>query len=104
MLETDARRIAAEIEQRFGAGAPGTTTPGVTVKVASDRTLPNVIPAGAGRPAFIRYHIQIDDGTRVAVLDLDQAAALLDDVEPGCGPDRLFDAIRSRGGRVEDAD
>lgn len=96
MLETDARRIAAAIEERVKAE-------GVTAVVEMDRTVPSSVPAGAGRPAFIRYHIKIGDGARVARLDLDQAASLLDDIEPDWDVDRLFDVIRSNGVPVEDS-
>ncbi|MGH8929049.1 MAG: hypothetical protein ACRDZO_00015 [Egibacteraceae bacterium] len=100
MLETDARRLAAAIEERVNTDVAG---PGITAKVQSDRTVPRSIPAGAGRPAFISYHIQIDDGTRAARLDLDQAAALLDDIEPDWDLDQIFDAIRSQGAPIEDS-
>ncbi len=95
MLENDARRIAAAIEERVKAE-------GVMAKVESDRTSPSSLPAGAGRPAFIRYYIKIDDGARTAKLDLDQAGALLDDIQPDWDADRLFDVIRSNGVPVED--
>ncbi|MGH3979603.1 MAG: hypothetical protein ACRDRZ_11485 [Pseudonocardiaceae bacterium] len=99
MLETDAQRLAAAIEERVNTGAVGRE---VRATVQADRTRPDVVAPGAGRPTFIRYNIQIDDGTHVAVLDLGQATTLLDDIEPGWDSDRLFDAIRSREVPVED--
>jgi hypothetical protein len=90
MLVDDARRIAATIEERLNAGAGQR----VTATVKSDQMSPKSVPAGAGRPTFISYYIQINDGTRMATLTLGQAAALVDDVEPDWTPDRLFEAIR----------
>jgi hypothetical protein len=101
MLETDARRIVAALEERINAG--DAIGQGVKATVETDRTAPDVTAPGAGRPTFIRYHIQIDDGMRVAKLDLDQAAMLLDEIEPGWDLERLFDAIRSHGVPVQEA-
>jgi hypothetical protein len=98
MLVDDARKIAAAIEERLNAGA----CPGVKATVKSDEMSPKTVPAGAGRPTFISYYIQIDDGTRMATLTLGQAAGLVDDVEPDWNPDRLFEAIRALNVPVED--
>jgi hypothetical protein len=97
MLGTDAQNIAAELEERVNAEA------GQQIKatVQKEESSPQRVPAGAGRPTFIRYFIHIEDGTRMATLTLGQAATLLDDVEPGCGPDRLFDAVRGLDVPVE---
>jgi hypothetical protein len=100
MLGEDARRIAAAIEERVNTGATSGRT--VTATVDTQRAQPAVVPSGAGRPTFIRYHIRVDDGTRTATLDISQAAALLDDLEPGWDPDRLFAALRSRDVPVDD--
>lgn len=100
MLGEDARRIAAAIEERVNTSA--TSGREVKATVVTQRAQPEVVPSGAGRPTFIRYHIQISDGTRVATLDMSQAAALLDDLQPGWDPDRLFDALRSRDVQVDD--
>ncbi|HEY2764430.1 MAG TPA: hypothetical protein VGJ13_10535 [Pseudonocardiaceae bacterium] len=101
MLVDDARKIAAAIEERFNAGAE--TSPAVTAKVKSEELSPKSIPAGAGRPVFRRYFISIADSTRIAVLDLNQAGGLLDEVGEDWDPDRLFEAIRARDVPVEDA-
>ncbi|MGH3753495.1 MAG: hypothetical protein ACRDRP_12500 [Pseudonocardiaceae bacterium] len=98
MLRDDAQRIAATFEERLNAGA----CPGVKATVKSEQMSPKTIPAGAGRPTFTNYYIQIDDGTRMATLTLGQAAGLLDDVEPDWDPDRLFDAIRALNVPVAD--
>ncbi|MFN2496130.1 MAG: hypothetical protein ABR608_09535 [Pseudonocardiaceae bacterium] len=100
MLGTDAERIAAEIEERVNARAGA--GPQIKATVRKEASSPQSVPAGAGRPTFIRYFIHLDDGTRRATLGLGQAAALLDDVEPDWGPDRLFDAIRGLDVPVED--
>jgi len=98
MLADDARKIAAAIEERLNASA----CQGVKATVKSDQTSPKTVPAGAGRPILTSYFIRIDDGTRVAVLTLGQAAGLLDDVEPDWDPDQLFEAIRALNVSVED--
>lgn len=91
MLADDAREIAAAIEERLSASACQATK--ATVK--SEQMSPKTVPAGAGRPTFINYYIQIDDGTRMATLTLGQAAGLREDIEPDWTPDRLFEAIRA---------
>ena len=101
MLENDARRVAAAIEDGVNAGTA--TGQGVKATVDADRWQASTTAPGASRPTFTTYKIQVNDGTRVAILDLGQATALLDDMEPGWDPDRLFDAIRSRNVPVEDA-
>lgn len=101
MLLTDAQTIATAIEERINAGCPADQAITATVEPLSQRS--GFAAPGGGRPTFIRYHIKIADRARVAMLDLDQASALLDDLEPDWDPDRLFDAIRSRGLPVEDA-
>jgi hypothetical protein len=98
MLADDARKIAATTEERLNASA----CQGVKATVKSDQMSPETIPAGAGRPTFTNYYIQINDGTRMATLTLGQAAGLADDVEPDWDPDRLFDAIRALNVPVED--
>ncbi len=98
MLVDDARRIAAAIEERLNASA----CQGVKTTVKSEQMSPKTVPAGAGRPTFTDYYIQIDDGTRMATLNLGQAAGLLDDVEPDWDPDRLFEAISALNVPVED--
>ncbi len=99
MLADDAKRIAAAIEQRLSASA----CEGVTATVKSDQMKPQTVPAGAGRPTFTSYFIQMDDGTRMATLTLGQAARLLEDIEPDWEPTRLFEAIRALNVPVEDA-
>jgi hypothetical protein len=91
MLVDDARKIATAIEERLNAS----DCQGVKTTVKSDEVKPKTVPAGAGRPTFISYYVQIEDDTRMATLTLGQAAELLDDVEPDWNPDRLFDAIRA---------
>lgn len=98
MLADDAQKIATEIEERLNASA----CKGVKATVKSDQMKPKTVPAGAGRPTFTNYYIQIDDGTRMATLTLGQAEGLLEDVEPGWDPDRLFEAIRAMDVPVEE--
>jgi formate-dependent phosphoribosylglycinamide formyltransferase (GAR transformylase) len=98
MLVDEARRIAAEIGERLNAsGCQGTEA---TVK--TDEVSPKSVPAGAGRPTFISYFIQITDDTRMAELTLGQAAGLIDDIEPGWNSDQLFDAIRAMDVPIEE--
>lgn len=97
MLEDDARKIAAAIQERLDASAGQ----GFNATVKSEQMSPKAVPAGAGRPTFISYFVQIDDGTRTAVLTLPQAAGLLDDVEPDWDADRIFEAIRALNVPIE---
>lgn len=99
MLVDEARRIAATIEERLNASA----CRGVKATVKSEQMSPKTVPAGAGRPTFTSYYIQIDDGTRMATLTLGQAAALLEGVEHNWDPDRLFEAVRALNVTIENA-
>jgi hypothetical protein len=101
MLRDDAERIATAIEEHFTTG--DATAPSVRATVKSDHTSPSAIPAGAGRPVFIRYYIRVDDGTRAATLELGQAGAILDEAAPDWDTDRFFDAIRAREVPIEDS-
>lgn len=95
MLQDDARKIAAAIEERVA----GDTA--VSATVEAEKLSPSTVPRGAGRPTFIRYQIKISDGVRVAHLNLGQAETLVAATEPGCNPDQLFDAIRANDVPVE---
>ncbi|HYZ38034.1 MAG TPA: hypothetical protein VE673_15150 [Pseudonocardiaceae bacterium] len=91
MLVDEARRIAAAVEERLNASG----CQGAKATVKKDEVSPKSVPAGAGRPTFISYFIEINDGSRVAELTLGQAAGLIDDIEPGWNSDQLFEAIRA---------
>ncbi|MGH2733461.1 MAG: hypothetical protein ACRDJG_11095 [Actinomycetota bacterium] len=98
MLQGEALKIANAIEERVNKGHP---TGGITAKVETHTIRPGSTAPGAGPVAFAWYGIEITDGVRVAVLDLDDARSLLEEVEPDWDPDRLFDAIRAQGLPVE---
>lgn len=98
MLVDDARRLAAEIEERLNASA----CQGVNATVKAEQSSPQSLPAGAGRPVFTSYFIQIDDGSRIATLTLGQAAELLNDLQPEWDADRLFDELRARDIAIEE--
>lgn len=100
MLADDAQKIATELEERLRGGAVGEA---VTVTVKAEKMSPASIPAGAGRPTFIRYYVRVDDGSRMATLDLGRAGQLLDEVEPDWDSDRLFAAISALEVPVEDS-
>ncbi|MCW2631382.1 MAG: hypothetical protein JWR88_344 [Pseudonocardia sp.] len=99
MLVDDANRLADEITERASTGAAAEQ--GVAAKVHVDQMKPSSVPRGAGRPTFTRYFVQVEDATRIAMLDLDTAGALIDDFEPSWDADQIFDAIRSRDIPVE---
>ncbi len=101
MLVDDAKKLAAAIEEAINPGSAAGK--GITATIKSEAMQPKSIPAGAGRPTFVRYYIHVDDGTRMAILNLGQAGELLDEIEPDWNPDRLFDAIRARDVPVEDS-
>ncbi|HET9255202.1 MAG TPA: hypothetical protein VFO16_08370, partial [Pseudonocardiaceae bacterium] len=98
MLADDAREIATELQERLAASS----CQGAKAAVKVEELKPKSVPAGAGRPTFINYYIQVDDGTRMATLTLGQAAGLLDEIQPEWDADRLFDAIRALDVPVED--
>jgi hypothetical protein len=99
MLADDAREIAAEIEERLNASA----CRGLKATVKSEQMSPKSVPAGAGRPTLTNYYIQIEDGTRTAVLNLGQADGLHSEIAPEWDADQLFDAIRALNVPVEHA-
>jgi hypothetical protein len=101
MLQTDAQRIATAIEACMNKDRP--TGEGITATVEAQSQRSGFAAPGGGRPTFTWYQVKIADRARVALLDLEQANTLLDDIQPDWDPDRLFDAIRSRGLPVEDA-
>ncbi|MGH3870988.1 MAG: hypothetical protein ACRDSR_05650 [Pseudonocardiaceae bacterium] len=98
MLVDDARRIAAAIEERLNASA----CHGIKATVKSEQMSPETIPAGAGRPTFTNYFIQVDDGSRMATLTLGQAAGLVDSIDPNWDADQFFEAIRALNVPIED--
>lgn len=98
MLQGEALKIANALEERMNKGRP---TGEITAKVESHRTRPESTAPGAGPVAFSWYGIEITDGKRAAVLDLDGARSLLEDVDTDWDSDRLFDAIRTRGITIE---
>ncbi len=97
MLADDAREIATEIEELLNASA----CQGVKATVKAEHMSPKSVPAGAGRPTLTNYYIQIEDGTRTAVLNLGQAEGLRDEIAPEWDADQLFDAIRALNVPVE---
>jgi hypothetical protein len=97
MLADDAREIASAIEERLKTGG----CQGVTATVKTNQMSPKSVPAGAGRPTFIEYFIRIDDGARLATLNLGQAAELRDEVEAGWDSDRVFEAIHALDAPIE---
>jgi hypothetical protein len=94
MLSSDARKVAAAIEERVTGGSADQP---VSAKVSQERMKPKVTPTpGMSLPSISHYFIEISDGTRSAKLPLDDATDLLDEVEPGWTPDQLFVAIKER--------
>lgn len=94
MLESDAKKIVTAIQEKIGQD--DNPEQELSAEVKTDRSQPSYSPPGAGRPTFIQYYIQISDGSRTAVLDLDQAGAVCDQIEPNADADSVFDAIRSQ--------
>lgn len=92
MLVDDANRIAAAIAERAGQD--------VGARVHFEQKTPQSVPFGAGRPLFISYFVKIEDATRVAILGLDEAQAVLDQMEPGWDAERIFEAVRGQNVEV----
>ncbi len=102
MLRDDARKIAEAIDERVNGDAADADK-AVTATAKASTMRPVGVPIGAGHPTFIRFQIQISDGTRLASLELGQAELLLDSLEPGCDADHIFDAIRGQDVPIADA-
>ncbi|HSV67524.1 MAG TPA: hypothetical protein VLJ59_16665 [Mycobacteriales bacterium] len=101
MLGDDAQRIAAAIEDLVNPSAGAGRK--VNATVVAHQSRPGTVAVGAGRPTFTTYQVRVNDGTQAATLDLGQAAELLEEMEPGWDPERLFAAIRAGGVQVEEA-
>jgi hypothetical protein len=105
MIRDEAEKLSALLTERFALQAPGVL---VEVEALSSRIEFNA--PGGGRPTLVRYKIRFRDDAHVGHLDLDDAQALLDDLDtldpldPGWGPDRIFEEIAARGGAVEPAE
>lgn len=101
MLDSDARKVATAIEERVTGDADRP----VSTKVSKERIRPQVAPTPGSTPPLIAYYfVEVTDGNRTAKLSLDEASDLLDEVQPGWDPDRLFDAIRAMELPVEDVE
>jgi hypothetical protein len=119
MFEGKAKRLAAAIEERMsraaGAGGESTSeTPGsqasgasggraITAEMEVHARSPESTAPGAGPVTFTWYEIRISDGERVAGLEVEEASALLDDMDDTWDADRLFSAIESLGVPIEPA-
>jgi hypothetical protein len=99
MIRDDAEKLSTLLTERFVHQAPGVLA---EVEALSNRIEFNA--PGGGRPTLVRYKIRIRDEARVCHLGLDEAEALLDDLDEGWGPDRIFEEIAARGGAVEPAE
>jgi hypothetical protein len=99
MFEGKAKKLAAAIEERMKRPAPGALA--ITAEVEVHARRPDSTAPGAGPVTFTWYEIRISDGERVAGLEVDEAGALLDDIDEGWDADRLFAAIESLGVPVE---
>lgn len=110
MFEGKAKKLAAAIEERMreAAAASGTAgtpdmsgTPPITVEMEAHARRPEKTAPGAGPVTFVWYEIRISDGQRVAGLEVDEATALLDDIDDTWDADRLFSAIETLGIPIE---
>jgi predicted ArsR family transcriptional regulator len=99
MIRDDAEKLSTLLTERCAHQAPGVLA---EVEALSSRIEFNA--PGGGRPTLVRYKIRFRDEARVGHLDLDEARALLDDLDAGWGPDRIFEEIAARGGAVEPAE
>jgi hypothetical protein len=98
MIRDDAEKLSTLLTERCALQAPAVVA---EVEALSSRIEFNA--PGGGRPTLVRYKIRIRDEARVGHLDLDDAQALLGDLDEGWGPDRIFEEIAARGGAVEPA-
>lgn len=99
MIRDDAQKVSTLLTERLAPSASG-----VVAEVQAISHRPEFNAPGGARPTFVRYKICIRDEARVARLDIDQAEALLDDLDESWGPDRLFQELAARGLAVERPD
>jgi len=98
VIRDEAAKLSTLLTERFALQAPGVLA---EVEALSSRVDFNA--PGGGRPTLVRYRIRIRDEARVGHLGLDEAQALLDALDAGWGPDRIFEEIAARGGAVTPA-
>jgi hypothetical protein len=103
MFEGKAKRLAAAIGERMSGAAAASGGRAVTVEMEVHARKPDKTAPGAGPVTFTWYEIRISDGERVAGLEVDEAAALLEDIDESWDADRLFAAIESLGVPIETA-
>lgn len=116
MFEGKAKKLAAAIEERMNraataggagtseaAGPPGSGARAITAQMEAHARSPESTAPGAGPVTFTWYEIRISDGERVAGLEVEEATALLDDIDDTWDADRLFSAIESLGIPIESA-
>jgi hypothetical protein len=96
MIRDEAEKLSTSLTERFAQQASGVLA---EVEALSNRVEFNA--PGGGRPTLVRYKILIRDEARVCHLSLDEAEALLGDLDAGWGPDRIFEQIAARGGVIE---
>lgn len=96
MIRDEAEKLARLLSERLALQVPGVLA---EVEVISNR-IEFAAPGGA-RPTLVRYRIRIRDEARVGHLGLDEAQGLLDALDAGWGPDRVFEEIAARGGAVD---
>jgi hypothetical protein len=101
MFEGKAKRLAAAIEERMSGSAAASGGRPVTAEMEVHARQPRSTAPGAGPVTFTWYEIRVSDGERVASLEVDEAAALLEDMEESWDADRLFAAIESLGVPIE---
>src|SRR5215467_9665676 len=98
MLRDEAEKLSTLLGERLALQAPGVAC---EVEVKSSKL--EFHAPGGGRPTLVRYKILFRDEARVGRLGLDEAQGLLDALDAGWGPDRVFEEITARGGAVTPA-
>jgi hypothetical protein len=96
VIRDEAEKLSTLLTERFALQAPGVLA---EVEAISNRI--EFAAPGGGRPTLVRYKILIRDEARACHLSLDDAEALLGDLDAAWGPDRIFEEIAARGGVVE---
>jgi hypothetical protein len=101
VIRDDANKLSAMLQERFGGEDAEVSAAVVPQSTRIEFTAP-----GGARPHLIRYNIKVAGAGRVALLDLEEAEALLGSLPvDGAGiPDRVFGEIASRGLSVEALD
>lgn len=100
MIRDDTQKLVDRLQERFDAVGCA-----MTASVAPQAYQVDFAAPGGGRPRIFRYRVKLTDATRVSMLELDEAEALLETVSgaapQGWDAERVFAAVAAQGLAVD---